>query len=253
MGDPSILARSVRGLPPFLRLGIPVWPSLASRRTDVIPARIHLHLIDPLGLDTLLMRRFIDVLFSVFVLTTLSPILLLIALMIALDSRGGPLYGGLRAGKGGRVFRMWKFRTMIVGADLKGCITGQNDQRITGLGRFLRKSKLDELPQFINVLTGDMTLVGPRPEAPDIVSLYTPAQRAVLTVKPGVTGRVQLEAGDESESIPESVPPREYYVQNLMGPKIRRDLAYLRSRSPLSDAQIVVQTATAVFRHFVRG
>lgn len=199
------------------------------------------------------MRRLIDVLFSAFVLTTLSPILSLIALMIVFDSRGGPFYGGLRAGKGGRVFRMWKFRTMVVGGDQKGCITGQNDQRITRLGRFLRKSKLDELPQFINVLTGDMTLVGPRPEAPDIVSLYTPAQRDVLTVKPGVTGRVQLEAGDEAESIPGSVSPREYYIQNLMGPKLRRDLAYLRSRSPLSDVQIVLQTATTVFRHFVRG
>jgi lipopolysaccharide/colanic/teichoic acid biosynthesis glycosyltransferase len=199
------------------------------------------------------MRRFIDVLFSIFVLTTLSPILLFLALIIVLDSPGGPFYRGLRAGKHGRVFRMWKFRTMVVGADQKGCITGQDDQRITKLGRFLRKSKLDELPQFINVLTGDMTLVGPRPEAPDIVSLYTPAQRAVLTVKPGVTGRVQLEAGDESASIPESVSPREYYIRNLMGPKIRRDLAYLRSRSPLSDAQIVLQTATTVLRHFVRG
>lgn len=199
------------------------------------------------------MRRLIDVLFSAFVLTTLSPILLLIALMIVLDSRGGPFYGGFRAGKGGRVFRMWKFRTMVVGSDKQGCITGQNDQRITGPGRWLRKSKLDELPQFINVLTGDMTLVGPRPEAPDMVSLYTPAQRAVLTVKPGVTGRVQLDVGDESESIPESISPREYYIKNLMGPKLRRDLAYLRSRSPMSDAQIVLRTATAVFRHFVRG
>jgi lipopolysaccharide/colanic/teichoic acid biosynthesis glycosyltransferase len=199
------------------------------------------------------MRRFIDVLFSAFLLATLGPILLLVALMIVLDSRGGPFYRGLRSGKGGRVFRMWKFRTMFVGADEKGCITGQNDPRITRLGRFLRKSKLDELPQFINVLTGDMTLVGPRPEAPEIVLLYTPAQRALLTVKPGVTGRVQLEAGDESESIPESASPREYYVQHLMGPKIHRDLAYIRSRSPLSDAQIVLQTAIVVARHFVRG
>jgi lipopolysaccharide/colanic/teichoic acid biosynthesis glycosyltransferase len=199
------------------------------------------------------MRRLLDILFSATVLLLTSPLLVLVALAVKLDSRGPALYGGHRVGQGGRIFRMWKFRTMVTGADRSGSITGNNDARVTRIGRLLRKAKLDELPQFLNVLTGDMTLVGPRPEAPDIVALYTPAQRAVLSVKPGVTGRVQLESGDESESIPLHASPREYYVQYLLDGKVRRDLEYLRSRSPLSDALIVLRTATLMFRHFVRS
>src|SRR5213082_2151437 len=157
----------------------------------------------------------------------MSPVLILIAIAVVMDSRGNPLYGGVRTGLNGRIFRMWKFRTMVVNADRQGSITSKNDSRVTRLGRLLRKTKLDELPQFINVLAGDMTLVGPRPEAPDIVSLYTNDQRAVLSVQPGVTGRVQLDAGDESENIPEEVSARDYYVQHLLNSKLRRDLDYL--------------------------
>lgn len=198
------------------------------------------------------MRRLIDILFSGTLLLVLSPILLLLAIVVVVDSPGGPLYGGLRVGQNGRRFRMWKFRTMVANADQRGSITGRDDARVTRIGRLLRKSKLDELPQFINVLSGHMTLVGPRPEAPDIVALYTPAQRAVLAVKPGVTGRVQLDAGDEAEAIPEGASAHEFYVQYLLEAKLRRDLDYLKSRSPLSDARIVVQTATLVFRQLVR-
>jgi len=143
---------------------------------------------------------------------------------------------------------MWKFRTMITGADCAGLITGRNDARITRVGRVLRSTKLDELPQFLNVLFRDMTLVGPRPESPEIVALYTPEQRAVLTVKPGVTGRVQLEAGEESESIPEGVQPQQYYLKHLMRPKLRMDLDYLKVRTPLSDARILGETAAYVLR-----
>ena len=198
------------------------------------------------------MRRFVDILVSVILLVLTSPILLLVAIAVVLDSHGGPFYPGLRAGQNERIFRMWKFRTMVSGADRLGSITGNKDIRVTRVGRWLRKTKLDELPQFINVLIGDMTLVGPRPEAPDMVALYSPAQRAVLAVKPGVTGCVQLDSGDEAESIPAGVSADDYYVEHLMIGKLRRDLEYLQSRSPLSDARIVLQTAALMFRHLVR-
>lgn len=199
------------------------------------------------------MRRLIDILLSAAVLLLASPVLLLLALAVKASSRGPAFYGGLRAGQHGRIFRMWKLRTMVTGADRSGSITGHQDARVTPLGRFLRKSKLDELPQFVNVLAGDMTLVGPRPEAPDIVALYMPAQRAVLSVKPGVTGRVQLESGEECETIPPNASPRDYYVRYLMDGKVRRDLEYLQGRSPLSDAQILLRTASLMFRHLIRS
>src|SRR5262245_41356187 len=147
--------------------------------------------------------RIVDVVVALVVLVLLAPLLLLIAAAVAIDSGGSPFYRGWRAGKSGAHFRIWKFRTMVPDAEVIGPpITGHNDPRITPLGRFLRKTKLDELPQFVNVLIGDMTLVGPRPEAPEIVALYSEQQRAVLFVKPGVTGPGQLSSSAESEIIP---------------------------------------------------
>jgi lipopolysaccharide/colanic/teichoic acid biosynthesis glycosyltransferase len=197
------------------------------------------------------MRRAADIAAAIVALVLLSPLLALAALAVTVDSPGGPFYRGWRAGKDGKRFRMWKFRTMTSGAAKMGAITGPNDARVTRVGRLLRKTKVDELPQFLNVLTGEMTLVGPRPEAPEIVERYTPEQRAVLAVKPGVTGRVQLESGEESESIPEGVHPDEYYLQHMLARKLRRDLDYLNVRTPLSDARIVLETATFVLRALV--
>jgi lipopolysaccharide/colanic/teichoic acid biosynthesis glycosyltransferase len=194
------------------------------------------------------MRRIIDLLFSLTILLLLSPLLAAIALAVVIDSRGPVFYAGWRCGKGGKPFRMLKFRTMVTGAERAGLITGRNDSRITRVGRVLRVTKLDELPQFFNLLFGHMTLVGPRPEVPEIVAQYNPQQRTVLTVKPGITGRVQLQAGEESESIPEGVEPQQYYFDHLMAPKLKIDQAYLRVRTPLSDARIVAQTAAYVLR-----
>ena len=123
------------------------------------------------------MRRLFDIVFALMALAVLSPVILMITLAVFVSSPGNPFYGGRRAGKDGRNFRMWKFRTMVNGAAKMGPITGKNDPRVTPLGRILRKTKLDELPQFFNLLLGDMTLVGPRPESPEIVALYTPTQR----------------------------------------------------------------------------
>ena len=199
------------------------------------------------------MRRTIDILVALLFLMAASPILLLVAAAVFLESPGNPFYGGWRVGRDGVRFRMWKFRTMVKNAAQMGAsITGRNDPRITRVGNLLRRTKLDEFPQFANVLLGDMTLVGPRPESPDIVELYTPGQRAVLAVKPGVTGRVQLDSGEESEHLPDGAEAREYYVNHLMHDKLRRDLEYLRRRTPLSDAGIVIETAAYVFRACLR-
>lgn len=199
------------------------------------------------------MRRIVDIAVSFTALLVLSPVLAVIAAAIVVDSAGSPFYGGWRVGKGGKQFRMWKFRTMVPGAAAMGSITGKNDPRVTRLGRYLRKTKLDELPQFLNVLLGDMTLVGPRPETPDMVARYTPAQRSVLAVKPGVTGRVQLDTGDESESIPEGVPADQYYVECLMDRKLRADLEYLKIRTALTDTRIILDSALLVLRAFRRA
>src|SRR5262249_43050665 len=141
-----------------------------------------------------MMRRMLDITVAAIALLLVSPLLVLIGLSIVLSSPGSPFYLANRVGKDGRVFRMWKFRTMKLGASKMGPpITAKRDPRVIAVGHFLRRSKLDELPQFFNVLLGDMSLVGPRPEAPEVVAHYTAEQRQVLQAKPGMTGKVQIE------------------------------------------------------------
>ncbi len=198
------------------------------------------------------MRRVIDIFAAALALAALLPLLALAALAIVIDSPGNPLYLASRCGLNGRQFRMWKFRTMVRNADSLGpAITGNQDPRITRLGRLLRVTKIDELPQFVNVLMGDMTLVGPRPETPGIVALYTAEQKRVLSVKPGVTGRCQL-SGEESESIPSGVEPQQYYVRNVMQHKLQSDLDYLKTRTAWSDARIVRDTVGLILKQLVQ-
>ncbi len=198
------------------------------------------------------MRRSLDILLSTAALLVLSPLLLVVAVAVMLDSGGGAFYLARRSGKAGKTFRMWKFRTMVTGAAKLGAITGRGDARITRMGRILRASKIDELPQFINVLMGQMSLVGPRPESPEIVALYTPEQRKVLAAKPGVTGRVQLDSGEESDQIPMGVHADDYYVQHLMNRKIQTDLSYLSGRTLLSDTKILMETAVYILHSLIR-
>jgi len=194
------------------------------------------------------MRRFVDILASLAALVVLSPVLAAIAIWIALDSPGSPFYRAVRIGKGGKKFRMWKFRTMYKDQPAEASpITGRDDPRVTRAGAILRRTKLDEVPQFLNVLAGDMTLVGPRPESPEFVRCYTAEQRLVLEVKPGVTGVVQVISGEESDSIPPSAPDR-YYMDHLMGPKLAIDLDYLRTRTAWSDLCIIGATAALIVR-----
>lgn len=197
-----------------------------------------------------MIRRLADILVALVTLVLLSPLFLLVILAIVLGSPGNPFYGGWRIGKDGTRFRMWKFRTMVTNADrLGGAITTQRDPRVTIIGRFLRATKVDELPQFFNLLVGDLTLVGPRPEDPDIVERYTPEQRETLKVKPGITGPGQLYyTTDQAATIPDGVQAEEYYIEHLLESKLRVDLEYLKRRTPWSDCGVVLQTVAVMFR-----
>jgi lipopolysaccharide/colanic/teichoic acid biosynthesis glycosyltransferase len=196
------------------------------------------------------MRRLIDVVIALVILPLLSPLLLLASLVIVLDSPGDPFYGSRRIGKGGKPFRMLKFRTMVSNADrIGGPITTRHDCRITRVGRFLRQTKLDELPQFFNLLLGDLTLIGPRPEDPGIVEKYTPEQKRVLEVKPGITGPTQLSYTIlEAEMIPENEDPERFYVNRLLNDKLSLDLDYINRRTVFSDCRVVLQTILLVAR-----
>jgi len=191
-------------------------------------------------------KRALDLVISIPGLLVLSPLLLVLALWVKLDSRGPVLYPGKRVGKDGRPFHMYKFRTMVMGAEKRGpAVTYRDDPRITSAGRFLRGTKLDELPQLLNVLRGEMSLVGPRPEDPSYVELYTPEQHQVLSVKPGITGPTQLEYRDEASMLHgESVD--EEYVTRLMPEKLKLDLEYVGTRSFMLDLKILWRTVTTL-------
>ena len=195
-----------------------------------------------------MIRRITDIGIAVVVLTALSPVFVLTGIAIILASPGNPFYGGWRVGKRGARFRMWKFRTMVSGADqLGGSITAPRDPRITDIGRFLRATKIDELPQFFNLLLGDLTLVGPRPEDPNIVELYTTEQKQTLKVKPGITGPGQLYyTTDQADTIPDGVQPEQFYVDHLLNQKLSIDLDYLKRRTPLTDCRVILQTITLI-------
>ncbi len=196
------------------------------------------------------MRRLADILVAALVLLLLSPLFLVVILAIVIGSPGNPFYGGWRAGKGSVRFRMWKFRTMVTGADrLGGAITTQRDPRVTAIGRFLRATKIDELPQFFNLLIGDLTLVGPRPEDPDITEHYTAEQKETLKVKPGITGPGQLYyTTHQAATVPEDASAEDYYIEHLLGPKLRKDLDYLQRRTAWSDLGVVLTTIAVMMR-----
>jgi lipopolysaccharide/colanic/teichoic acid biosynthesis glycosyltransferase len=171
----------------------------------------------------------------------LMPLCLVIAIAIRLHDGGPVFYRGERVGLGGRRFRIFKFRTM--GPEANGpTSTAADDPRVTRLGRFLRSSKLDELPQLLNVLRGDMSLVGPRPQVPWAVALYTVEQQALLTVRPGLTDYASIVFSDEGERLRGAVNPDEEYLRKIAPEKIRLGLRYVQSRSFALDCRIVVAT-----------
>ncbi|MGE5424218.1 MAG: sugar transferase [Syntrophothermus sp.] len=195
------------------------------------------------------MTRFFDIFFSLFGLILLSPLLLILMLIIILNSRGGPFFLQTRVGRNNRDFRLIKFRTMKMNAENDGQLTvGSRDPRITGAGVFLRKNKLDELPQLINVLKGDMSLVGPRPEVRKYVDLYNESQMKVLKVRPGITDHASLEYFNENELLVVSQNPEETYIREIMPAKIILNMKYIDDLGLRNYFSIIFRTIVAVTR-----
>lgn len=194
-------------------------------------------------------KRAFDLVFSVAVLLLLSPLLLAVAAWIKLDSRGPVFFRQLRVGRHGREFRILKFRSMHVDAPSRGSqITVGRDPRITRSGHLLRRYKIDEFPQFINVLLGDMSVVGPRPEVPRYVAMYPPATRElVLSVRPGITDLASIEYRDENELLGRSDDPERTYVEQVMPAKLAFCERYVREHNFADDLRIIGRTVSAAF------
>jgi lipopolysaccharide/colanic/teichoic acid biosynthesis glycosyltransferase len=195
------------------------------------------------------MIRFFDILFSLLGLLLLLPFLLIITIVLLIGSRGGVFYLQERVGKNNRDFRLVKFRTMKPGSDKQGGLTvGARDPRITRTGFFLRKYKLDELPQLINVLKGEMSLVGPRPELRKYVDLYTEEQKKVLEVRPGITDIASLEYINENEILGESADPGRTYIEQIMPAKLELNKRFLEDRRTGIYFRIIGLTLKRIFR-----
>ena len=192
-----------------------------------------------------MLKHAFDLLASALGLIILSPLFILIAVAIRLTSPGPILHQARRVGQGGREFTLYKFRSMIVGADQRGPgITAAGDPRVTPVGGVLRRTKLDELPQLINVLRGDMSLVGPRPEDPRYVALYTPEQRRILALRPGITSMASLAYRNE-EQILAGEDWERVYVEQIMPAKLAIDLEYARRANLARDISLILKTILA--------
>ena len=189
------------------------------------------------------MKRLFDIIASGCGLLILSPLFLVISIWIKIDSKGPVFYRQVRVGRHNKDFRIFKFRSMKVGADKNGLITvGGHDPRVTRSGYFIRKYKLDEFPQLINVFIGDMSLVGPRPEVRKYVDLYTPAQMHVLDVRPGVTSLASIRYRNENELLEKADNPDRYYIEVVMQDKLAIDLEYVNHASFWYDIKLIFET-----------
>ena len=195
------------------------------------------------------MIRFFDFILSLVGLVVLAPIFIVLAIWIKIDSKGPVFYKQVRVGQNGIDFGLFKFRSMVVDADKKGLITvGGRDPRITRSGYFIRKYKLDELPQLINVLLGDMSLVGPRPEVRKYVELYTDEQQRVLSVKPGITDYASIEYMDENEVLGKSSDPEKTYIEEIMPEKIKYNMKYIQNKNVSEYFKIIFLTLLKIVR-----
>lgn len=193
-------------------------------------------------------KRLFDVFFSLLALLLLWPLIVFVAITIKLSSDGPVFYHGLRTGLQGKPFRILKFRTMVVDAEsLGGPTTGTNDKRVTPIGAFLRKTKLDELPQFMNVLTGDMSLVGPRPEVLEYTSTYTGEERCILSMRPGITDYSSIEFADLDDLVGD-IDPDKYFREHIMPQKTALRIKYVKEWSLRSDFRILWMTFFRVIR-----
>lgn len=195
------------------------------------------------------MKRLFDIVASGCGLLVLSPVLLIVAIWIKLDSRGPVFYRQVRVGYKNKDFRIFKFRSMRIGADKGSLVTiGGRDPRVTRSGYFIRKYKLDELPQLINVFIGDMSLVGPRPEVRHYVDYWTPEQMRVLDVRPGITDPASIKFRNENELMGQAENPEEYYIHVIMQEKIKLYLEYVANASFLYDLKLILQTFKVIVR-----
>lgn len=194
------------------------------------------------------MKRAFDALFSAATMLLFAPVLLLIAAVVVAESRGGALYHQERVGRHGSTFNLHKFRSMRAHDSGAQLTLGTNDPRITTVGRVLRKYKLDELPQLWNVLMGEMSLVGPRPEVAKYVALYTEEMREVLQVRPGLTDPASITGFDEGERLEAAEDPERYYRDVIMPEKVQQQLAYVRSATFGSDIRIIARTFFRIFK-----
>lgn len=189
------------------------------------------------------MKRIFDILVSGIGLLCLSPLLLIVAIWIKLDSPGPVFYRQVRVGRYNKDFRIFKFRSMRIGSDKGSLVTiGGRDPRITRSGYFIRKFKIDELPQLINVLVGDMSLVGPRPEVRHYVNYWTPEQMHVLDVRPGITDPASIKYRNENELLAQAEDPEKYYIEVIMQEKIKLYLEYTEKSSFWYDIKLIFQT-----------
>lgn len=194
------------------------------------------------------MIRLFDLLISIVGLLILSPLFIIIAVWIIIDSKGPVIYYQTRVGQFGNDFVLLKFRSMLMDSDLKGLITiGERDPRVTTSGYFLRKTKLDELPQLINVFKGDMSMVGPRPEVRKYVDRYTKEQFEILSVKPGITDYASIMFKDENALLSKVTDPDTYYIEFLISRKIELNMEYIRNRNIAHYFKILFKTIISVF------
>lgn len=199
------------------------------------------------SMGRLLRKRAFDMVCAALGLLVLSPVLLLCALLVGLTSPGGVLFRQERVGKDGVPFTIYKFRSMRKdNAGLK--ISTSSDSRITPVGRVLRKTKLDELPQLWNVLKGDMSFVGPRPEVREYTDLYTPEQRQVLLVRPGITGLASIRYRNENDLLSASTDPNRTYIEEVMPAKLALDLEYIPRACVSYDVRLILETLVTVVR-----
>lgn len=193
------------------------------------------------------MIRIFDVILSFVGLLILSPFLLIVYLLIRLESKGGGFYTQTRIGKAGKPFQLYKFRSMRIGSDKKGLITvGEKDSRITKMGYFVRRYKIDELPQLWNVLKGDMSLVGPRPEVKKYTDMYNDEQKKVLSIKPGITDWASIKYVDENRILGEAENPDETYVKVIMPSKIALNMIYINNHTLKEYFKIIFATLSNI-------
>lgn len=196
-----------------------------------------------------MLKRSFDIFSSGLGLLLILPLLLVISIAIALSSKGGVFYRQRRVGLNGRPFDILKFRTMYVDSDRSGLLTvGDRDPRVTPIGYYLRKSKLDELPQLLNVLKGEMSVVGPRPEVPKYVALYSMEDRIVLSTRPGITDYASIYYRNENEILKIAENPEEKYIVDIMPVKLKLNKKYIDEKSLLVDLKIIFLTLFSIFK-----